>query len=86
MHLYFLLKALIMIATVAIYVFYSYYLDMYQTIALNYGLSSSLLLIQTTLEVIFFILLLIGLDRRVSNAEDDLQDAYSTFASSRSNT
>ena len=75
MHLYFLLKALIMIATVAIYVFYSYYLNIYQSIATNYGLSSTLLLIQTTLEVIFFILLLIGLDRRVFNVDDDLSEA-----------
>lgn len=79
MHLYFLLKALIMIATVAIYVSYSYYLNIYQTIALNYGISSSLLLVQTTLEVIFFILLLIGLDRRVSDAEGDLPDGQWLF-------
>ena len=68
-----------MIATVAIYVFYSYYLNIYQTIALNYGISSTLLLVQTTLEVFFFILLLIGLDRRVSNAEGDLLDGQCSF-------
>jgi len=65
MHLYFLLKAFIMITTVAIYVFYSHYFNIYNLIAGKYGLTSSLLLIQTTLEVFFFILLLIGLDRRV---------------------
>jgi hypothetical protein len=65
MHLYFLLKALIMITTVAIYVFYSHYFNVYNIIAEKYGLTSSLLLLQTTLEVGFFILLLIGLDRRV---------------------
>jgi hypothetical protein len=66
MHLYFLLKALIMIITVAIYVFYSYYSNIYTIIAENYGLSSSSLLLETTFEVIFFILLLIALDRRVN--------------------
>lgn len=66
MHLYFLLKALIMIITVAIYVFYSYYTNVYSIIAENYGLKSSLLLIETTFQVIFFILLLIALDRRVN--------------------
>lgn len=66
MHLYFLLKALIMIAIVTIYVIYSYYFNVYNIIATNYELKSSLLLIQTTLEVLFFILLLIGLDRRVN--------------------
>ncbi len=65
MHLYFLLKALIMIIIVAIYVFYSNYLDIYKTIADKNGLTSSSLMIQTTSEVLFFILLLIGLDRRV---------------------
>ena len=65
MHLYFLLKALIMLVTVAVYVSYSYYSNIYHIIADNYGLTSSLLLIQTTFEVMFFILLLIGLDRRV---------------------
>ncbi|CAF0889420.1 unnamed protein product [Adineta steineri] len=65
MHLYFLLKAFIMIVTVAIYVFYSHYFNVYHIIAKNYGLTSTSLLIQTTLEVIFFILLLIGLDRRI---------------------
>ena len=65
MHLYFLLKAFIMIVTVALYVFYSQYFNDYNLIAGKYGITSSSLLIQTTLEVIFFILLLIGLDRRV---------------------
>ena len=65
MHLYFLLKALIMILTVTIYVFYSYQSNLYNLIADNYGLTSNLLLFQTTSEVIFFILLLIALDRRV---------------------
>jgi hypothetical protein len=66
MHLYFLLKALIMIVTVTIYVFYSYHSNIYSIIADNYGIRSSSLLIETTLEVFFFILLLIGLDRRVN--------------------
>jgi len=66
MHLYFLLKALIMIITVIIYVCYSYYTNIYGIIADNYGLKSSLLLYETTFEVIFFILLLIALDRRVN--------------------
>jgi glycogen synthase len=66
MHLYFLLKALIMITAVTIYVSYSYYSNIYSTIADNYHLSSNLLLLQTTFEVIFFILLLIALDRRVN--------------------
>ncbi len=66
MHLYFLLKALIMIIVVIIYVFYSDYSNIYGIIASNYGLTSSLLLIETTLEVMFFILLLIALDRRVN--------------------
>jgi len=66
MHLYFLLKALIMIITVTIYVFYSYYTNIYSIIADNYGLKSSLLLYETTFEVFFFILLLIALDRRVN--------------------
>ena len=65
MHLYFLLKAMIMILTVAIYVFYSYYSNLYEIIADQYHLSSHLFLIQISLEVVFFILLLIGLDRRV---------------------
>ncbi|CAF1049009.1 unnamed protein product [Adineta ricciae] len=65
MHLYFLLKALIMIALVTIYVFYSFHTKIYRTIAENYGLTSSLLLLETTLEVSFFILLLIALDRRI---------------------
>jgi hypothetical protein len=65
MHLYFLLKAFIMIVTVAIYVFYSQYFHACNLIAGEYSITSSSLLIQTTLEVIFFILLLIGLDRRV---------------------
>lgn len=65
MHLYFLLKASIMIIIVICYVCYSYYFQIYDSIANSYGLMSSLLLIQTTMEVIFFILLLIGLDRRV---------------------
>ena len=65
MHLYFLLKALIMIVLVTIYVFYSFHTKIYSTIAENYGLTSSLLLLETTLEVSFFILLLIALDRRV---------------------
>jgi hypothetical protein len=66
MHLYFLLKALIMIIVVTIYVFYSYYSNIYDIIAGDYGLTSSLLLFETTVEVIFFILLLIALDRRVN--------------------
>ena len=66
MHMYFLHKALIMIIAVTSYVIYSYYSNVYNLIADNYGLKSSLLLIQTTIEVIFFILLLIALDRRVS--------------------
>lgn len=66
MHLYFLLKALIMIITVAFYVFYSHYFKVYNIIADTYGLSTSTLIIQTILEVFFFILLLIGLDRRVN--------------------
>ncbi|CAF3556297.1 unnamed protein product, partial [Rotaria sp. Silwood2] len=65
MHLYFLLKALIMIIIVTIFVFYSYYSNIYNIIANNYGIASSTILIETTFEVIFFILLLIGLDRRV---------------------
>lgn len=65
MHLYFLLKALIMITIVTIYVIYSYYFNVYTAIANSNGLTSNLLLIQTTFEVFFFILLLIGLDRRV---------------------
>ncbi|CAF0808251.1 unnamed protein product [Adineta ricciae] len=65
MHLYFLLKALIMIALVTIYVFYSSHTKIYSTIAENYGLTSSLLLLETTLEVSFFIFLLIALDRRI---------------------
>ena len=55
--------------TVAFYVFYSHYFNVYNIIADKYGLTSSLLLIQTTLEVIFFILLLFGLDRRVNKFE-----------------
>ena len=66
MHLYFLLKALFMIILVTVYIFYSYYSNLYNIIAINSGLSSSLILIETTFEVIFFILLLIGLDRRVN--------------------
>jgi len=66
MHLYFLLKAFIMIITAVCYVCYSYYFLVYNTIANAYGLTSGLLLIQTTVEVMFFILLLIGLDRRVN--------------------
>lgn len=69
MHLYFLLKALIMIITVTIYVFYSYYSNLYNLIADNYGLTSRLLLLETTFEVMFFILLLIALDRRVRSDE-----------------
>ncbi|CAM2715452.1 unnamed protein product [Rotaria socialis] len=65
MHLYFLLKAFIMIVTAAIYVSYSHYFHVYNIIAHSNGLTSNLLLIQTTLEVFFFILLLIGLDRRI---------------------
>ncbi|CAF0966600.1 unnamed protein product [Adineta ricciae] len=65
MHLYFLLKAFIMIATVTFYVFYSYYFDVYDTIATHSDLTSTTLIIQTTFEVFFFILLLIGLDRRI---------------------
>ncbi|CAF3997422.1 unnamed protein product [Rotaria sp. Silwood2] len=65
MHLYFLLKASIMIITATIYVFYSHYFNVYNIIASSYGLTSNLLLIQTTFEVFFFILLLIGLDRRI---------------------
>ncbi|UJR14998.1 hypothetical protein I4U23_001975 [Adineta vaga] len=65
MHLYFLLKAFIMIATVSFYVFYSHYFGVYDMVAETYGLTSTSLLIQTTFEVIFFILLLIGLDRRI---------------------
>ena len=42
------------------------YFNFYTIIANNYGLTSSLLLIETTLEVMFFILLLIALDRRVN--------------------
>ncbi|CAF0766132.1 unnamed protein product [Rotaria sordida] len=64
MHLYFLLKALIMIIIVTIYVFYSYYSNIYNIIAQNYGISSNIILIETTFEIIFFILLLIALDRR----------------------
>ncbi|CAF3639373.1 unnamed protein product [Rotaria sp. Silwood1] len=65
MHLYFLLKALIMIVTAIIYVLYSHYFDVYNIIAQKNDLKSNLLLIQTTFEVFFFILLLIGLDRRI---------------------
>ena len=54
-----------MIATAFTYVVYSWYFNVYNTIAESYGLKSSLLLMQTTLEVFFFIFLLIGLDRRV---------------------
>ena len=54
MHLYFLLKAFIMIVTVAIYVFYSHYFNVYNIVADNYGLRSSSLLIQTTFEMVFF--------------------------------
>lgn len=66
MHLYFLLKAFIMIFTVAVYVVYSHYFHIYHIMAEAYGLTSGLLLLQTTAEVFFFILLLFGLDRRVS--------------------
>ena len=65
MHLYFLLKGLIMIIIVVIYVSLSHYWNVYSTIAHQYNLSTSLLMIQTTSEMLFFILLLIGLDRRV---------------------
>ena len=67
MHLYFLLKAFIMIFTVTAYVFYSYYFHIYHIMANTYGLTSGLILLQTTVEVFFFILLLFGLDRRVSD-------------------
>lgn len=67
MHLYFLLKALIMIFIAAIYVFYSHYFRIYHIMADAYGLTSITLLLQTTAEVFFFILLLFGLDRRVSD-------------------
>lgn len=67
MHLYFLLKAFIMIVTMTIYVFYSYYSNLYNMITDDYGLTSSVLLFETTFEVMFFILLLIALDRRVRN-------------------
>jgi hypothetical protein len=66
MHLYFLLKAFIMIVTAALYIFYLHHLNFYDIVDEIYGLKSNLLLIQTTLEMIFFILLLIGLDRRVN--------------------
>ena len=66
MHLYFLLKALIMIVTMCAYVVYSHYSDVYSLIASSYGLNTGVLLVETTLEVIFFILLLISLDRRVN--------------------
>ena len=65
MHLYFLLKAFIMIVIAALYIFYLHHLNFDDIVGDIYGLKSSLLLIQTTLEMIFFILLLIGLDRRV---------------------
>ncbi|CAF3038638.1 unnamed protein product [Rotaria socialis] len=64
MHLYFLFKALIMIIVVTIYVFYSYQSNIYNIISDSYGVKSSTILVETTVEVIFFILLLIGLDRR----------------------
>ena len=65
MHLYFLLKALIMIATVCCYVALSYYWNSYQIIAETYGLSTHHLWIQAGCQMIFFVLLLFGLDRRV---------------------
>ncbi|CAF1359093.1 unnamed protein product, partial [Rotaria sordida] len=65
MHLYFLFKALIMIVTATIYIFYSHYFNFYYIISNRYDLTSNLLLIQTTFEIFFFILLLIGLDRRI---------------------
>ena len=68
MHLYFLLKALIMILTVTIYVSYSYYTNIYSMAADNYGLRSSTLLVETLFQLIFFILLLVGLDRRVNSS------------------
>jgi hypothetical protein len=68
MHLYFLLKALIMIITVSIYVFYSYHSNIYNIIAENYGIKSSFLLLETTFQVMVFILLLIALDRRVKKS------------------
>lgn len=68
MHLYFLLKALIMIVMMSAYVIYSHYSQVYSLIASSYGLNSGLLLVETTVEVIFFILLLISLDRRVKQS------------------
>ncbi|CAF5106411.1 unnamed protein product, partial [Rotaria magnacalcarata] len=64
MHLYFLFKALIMIIVVTIYVLYSYQSNIYNIISDSYGVKSSTILVETTVEIIFFILLLIGLDRR----------------------
>lgn len=67
MHLYFLLKLLIMIGAVCSYVIYSYYWNTYKLIADNYALSCNLLWIQSSCQMIFFVLLLFGLDRRVRN-------------------
>lgn len=67
MHLYFLLKAMIMVVTVTLYVLYLHYFDVYDMMAKHHDLASTTLFLQTTFEVVFFILLLIGLDRRVSS-------------------
>ena len=68
MHLYFLVKAVIMILTVTIYVLYSYYTNIYSMAADNYGLRSGTLLVETAFQLIFFVLLLVGLDRRVNSS------------------
>lgn len=72
MHLYFLLKALIMIFIAAIYISYSHYFRIYHIMADAYGLTSGILLFQTIAEVFFFILLLFGLDRRVSERRESI--------------
>jgi len=60
-----------MIVTAVMYVFYSHYFHIYDTIGAKYDLTRSSLIIQTTFEVFFFILLLIGLDRRVKRKRRD---------------
>lgn len=65
MHLYFLLKAAIMIFSVSIYLFHSSYSNVFTLVAENYGLNSGALFIGAMLEAIFFMFLLICLDRRV---------------------
>lgn len=67
MHLYFLLKAFLMIMTMVVYITYSYYSNVYRLIGDNYGLNGTGVLLETTFGMIMFILLLIALDRRVTS-------------------